>query len=85
MSTKPTTKPGAPPKAVMFAIKLARIGEFEDEYEDFFLLAYQDKVEKRGEDYAQRWAYRYAAKTVFFAAIEWSRLIIVVYLKIAGR
>jgi hypothetical protein len=79
------TEKNIPPRAVMIAIKLARIGEFRDEYEDFFLLAYQDKVEKHGEDYARRWSYWHAAKTVFFAALEWSKLFIVIYLKIAGR
>ncbi len=74
-----------PPKGAMIAIKLARVGEFKDEWEEFFLVAYQDKLEKHGEDYARRWSYRHAAKTVFFAAVKWGTLIVATYLKIAGR
>jgi hypothetical protein len=78
-------KLSAPPKGAMIAIKIARIGEFKDEYEEFFLLAYEDKLQKHGEPYARRWAYRHAAKTVFFAVVEWSKLILVLYSKFAGR
>jgi hypothetical protein len=30
-------QPNTPPKAVILAVKLARIGEFKDEWEEFFL------------------------------------------------
>jgi hypothetical protein len=80
-----TTKKNAPPKLAVFTIKLACIGEFKDEYEEFFRLAYEDKLQERGEVYARRWAYGYAAKTLFFAALELSKLAIIIYLKLAGR
>jgi hypothetical protein len=57
----------------------------KDEYDEFFQSAYEDKLQKHGEPYARRWAYRYAAKTVFFAVVEWSKLILVLYSKFAGR
>jgi hypothetical protein len=79
------SKSKLPPKAAVVAVKLARIGEFKDEWEEFFLLAYEDKLQKHGEKYARSWAYRHAAKTVFFAALEWSKLIIIIYLKLAGK
>jgi hypothetical protein len=75
----------SPPKTTTLMIKLARIGEFRDEYEEFFLLAFEDKVQKRGEAYARRWAYRHAAKTLFFAALEWSKLVLMIYLRLAGK
>ena len=80
-----TVEHSAPPKVVLLAIRFARIGEFKDEYEDFFNLAYQDKCQREGEVAAQKWAYGFAAKTMFFAVIEWSKLIIVIYLKVSGK
>jgi hypothetical protein len=68
----------------MLAIRLARIGEFQDEWEDYFQHQFQDQIQKRGKQYARRWAYRQAAKTVFFAAIEWGKLALMIYLKFAG-
>jgi hypothetical protein len=69
----------------MTAIRFARFGAFRDEWEGFFLSAYEDKVQRFGETYARRWAYRYAAKTVFFAALEWGKLAMIIYSKLAGR
>jgi hypothetical protein len=82
--TQQQSKSSAPPRGAILVVKLARIGEFKDEWEEFFLLAYQDKVQKHGEHYARHWAYRHAAKTVFFAALEWSKLILIIYLKFAA-
>jgi hypothetical protein len=74
-----------PPRITVIAVKLARIGEFKDEWEEFFLLSYQDKLQKRGQRYANRWAYGHAAKSVFFAALEWTKLALIIYLKFAGK
>jgi hypothetical protein len=78
------TNSSAPPEGAILIVKVARVGEFQDEYEEFFRLAYQDKVRQYGEVYARRWAYRNALKTLFFAALEWTRLILTVYSKIVG-
>ncbi len=78
-------QPGVPPKWATIAIKLARFGEFRDEWEGLFQSEYEDKMQRHGELYARRWAYRYAAKTVFFAALEWGKLAITIYSKLAGR
>ena len=68
----------------MWTIRIARIGEFQDEYEEFFLLAYNHKCEKKGEKHAKRWSYWFAAKTAFFALLEWTKLGLIIYWKIAG-
>jgi hypothetical protein len=75
----------SPPRGVRLIIKFARFGEFKDEYEDFFAIAYDEKVSAEGEPAARRWAYFFAAKTLFFAALEWGKLIAIVYLKVSGK
>jgi hypothetical protein len=80
-----TNKSGTPPKATLVAVRAASIGTFKDEYEDYFLFHYHDKLRKHGKVYADRWAYRYAAKTVFYTAWEWTKVILIVYLKLAGK
>lgn len=80
-----TMEKSAPPRGVQLAIRFARFGEFKDEYEEFFKLAYEHKIKKEGEKAARRWAYMFAAKTLFFAALEWSKLALIIYLKISGR
>jgi hypothetical protein len=55
------------------AIKLARFGEFEDEWEGLCQSEYEDKLQRYSERHARRWANRYAAKTLFFAAVEWAK------------
>ncbi len=80
-----TRQSSAPPKGALIAIKLARAGMFKDEYEDYFLQEYDDKLKKHGETYARRWAYRYAAKAMFFTAWEWTKLILTIYVRLAGR
>jgi hypothetical protein len=47
---------------------------FKDEWEEYFVSRYQDKVAKYGEQHARRWVYGYTAKTLFFAAWEWANL-----------
>jgi hypothetical protein len=76
----------------MFAIKLVRFGEFKEEWVSFFLSEYEERVQRFGEPYARRWAHLYAAKTVFYAALEWAKLVmtiaemvIMIYRKLAGR
>jgi hypothetical protein len=73
-----------PPSGVRWVIRVARLGEFQDEYEDFFLLAYQHKCQKKGEKHARRWSYWFATKTAFFAVVEWAKLAFILYLKISG-
>lgn len=78
-------EPPLPPRGIRLLIKLARIGEFKDEYEEFFLIAYKEKYHREGADAARRWCYIYAAKTVFFAAIEWGKLALILYARIWGK
>ena len=79
------TRTHAPPKAAMFLIKIARLGKFKDEWEEFFQLEYEEKLKRHDENYARTWAYRYAVKTVFFALVEVGKLVFVTYWKIAGK
>jgi hypothetical protein len=78
-------KSSVPPKGAVIAIKLARVGKFQDEWEDYFQQQYEDQVRRRGEKSARRWAYRHAAKTVFHATVEMGKLALMIYLKFAGR
>jgi hypothetical protein len=80
-----TTKSGAPPKGALLAVRLASVGAFKDEYEDYFLSHYHDKLRRYGKRGADRWAYRYAAKTTMPTAWEWAKLVLIVYLKLAGK
>jgi hypothetical protein len=78
-------KTGAPPKGAMIAVRVASVGTFKDEYEHYFLVHYHDKLREHGKVSADRWAYRYAAKTVFYTVWEWTKVVLIVYLKLAGK
>jgi hypothetical protein len=80
-----TKQPGVLPRWATVAIKLARFGECQDEWEGFFQSQYEDKLRRYGEQDARRWAYRHAAKTLFFAALEWCKLAMIIYSRFAGR
>jgi hypothetical protein len=64
----PEVERDEPPKVVMILVRGTACGEYGDEYEDYFLQEYSHQRKHGGEAKARRWAYRYAAKVVFFAA-----------------
>jgi hypothetical protein len=74
-----------PPKGAARMVKLARLGAYQDEWVDYFRSLYDDKVLKYGEQYARRWAYWHAAKTLFWAAWELGKLAVIIYSRFAGR
>jgi hypothetical protein len=75
---------GNPPKWAVVLVKLASIGEYGDEHEDYFYQKYDQKVEERGEDEANRWARWFAAKTVIHAVWQLIKSALTIYIKLAG-
>jgi hypothetical protein len=73
--------------------KLARFGEFKEDWEDYFAERYEAKLVElteqhglqRGKKYADRWAYKHASATLFRAFLEMLRVILVLYLQLRRK
>jgi hypothetical protein len=79
-----------PPKWAVRMVRLARIGEFRDEWENYLAEMYEAKLvesterygEERGKKHADYWAYLHASKTLFIAIWEWAKVALILYMQL---
>jgi hypothetical protein len=82
-------KTRCPPSWAVRMVRLARFGEFKEDWEDYFAERYEAKLvewteqhgPERGKKYADSWAYKHASATLVRAFWQWFKVVFTLYMQ----